>query len=195
MLSEADGLFLLKLARDTIEKFVKNEKIEKPDEYPECCDEKHGLFCTIYKYEVKTDAKGVRHLRGCIGIPYPVMPLIKAVMSAAVSSCGEDPRFRPVREAELKDIKIEISVLTEPELIEVQKPEEYLEKIKTGEDGLIIEYGPYSGLLLPQVATEYNWDAETFLNYLCMKAGLSPGMWREPNVKLQKFQAQIFREK
>jgi uncharacterized protein (TIGR00296 family) len=184
MISEEDGKFLLKLARETIEKFVKNEKLEKPYKYPKALDEKCGVFCTIVKNG---------NLRGCIGIPYPIMPLIKATLSAAISACSEDPRFRPIREAELDKIKIEISVLTEPKLIEVKKPEEYLENIKISEDGLIIEYGPYSGLLLPQVATEYNWDAETFLNHLCMKAGLSEGMWRE-GVKIYKFQAQIFKE-
>jgi len=185
MLSEEDGLFSLKLARDTIEKFVKNQDVEKPTEYPEALNKKHGIFCTITKNG---------NLRGCIGVPYPVMPLIKAIMSAAVSSCGEDPRFRPVRKAELKDIKIEISILTEPELIDA-KGEGYLEKIKIGEDGLIIQYGPYSGLLLPQVATEQGWDQKQFLDNICMKAGMSEGMWRETNVKLFKFQAQIFKEK
>jgi len=191
MLSEQDGRFLLKLARETIEKFVRNEKIEKPKTYPKALDENYGIFCTIYKCKT---GNGATNLRGCIGVPYPIMSLLKAALSAAVSACSEDSRFRPIREAELDKIKIEISILTEPKLIEVKDAEEYPSRIKIGSDGLIIEYGPYAGLLLPQVATEYGWSAEEFLNHLCMKAGLSDGMWKEKNVKIYKFQTQIFRE-
>ncbi|MEM7819630.1 MAG: TIGR00296 family protein [Candidatus Aenigmatarchaeota archaeon] len=185
MLSDEDGKFLLRLARDAIEKFVRNEKVEKPKNYPKILDEPRGVFCTIKKNG---------NLRGCIGMLYPIMPLIKATISAAISACSEDPRFRPIREAELDKIKIEISILTEPKIIEVKKPEEYLEKIKIGNDGLIIEYGPYSGLLLPQVPLEYNWNVEEFLDHLCMKAGLPEGMWKEKGIKIYKFQAQIFSE-
>jgi len=189
MLNEEDGKFLLKLARKTIEDFLSGKEPKQPDRYPKSLDEKHGVFCTLNK-KVGDEYQ----LRGCIGIPYPVMPLIKAVMSAAVSST-QDPRFPRLERSELNDIKIEISVLTEPELIEVDKPEEYLEKIKIGKDGLIIEYGFNSGLLLPQVATEYDWSVEEFLDNLCLKAGLPPGAWKERGVKIYKFQAQIFKER
>jgi hypothetical protein len=185
MLTQEEGNYLLKLARDTIEKFVRNQKIEKPTKYSKNLDKEQGVFCTITK-----DG----NLRGCIGLPYLVMPLIKALMSAAQSACSDDPRFRTIREAELDKIKVEISVLTEPEIIQVSKAEEYLEKIKIGEDGLIIQYGPFSGLLLPQVATENNWDVEEFLDNLCMKAGIPFGMWKEKGVVIYKFRAQVFSE-
>ena len=110
-------------------------------------------------------------------------------------SATEDPRFPPVRRDELSRIIIEISILSKPELIEVRNPREYLDKIKIGEDGLMIEYGLYSGLLLPQVPVEYKWNVEQFLSELCIKAGLPPDMWLDRNVKIYKFKAQIFREK
>lgn len=184
MLTKEDGSFLLKLARSTVENFVKNHKTDKPLKYPESLQEQRGIFCTIYKMPEK-------NLRGCIGLPYPVMPLIEAVIQSAVSACSDDPRFRPLREAELDKIKIELSVLTEPKLIEAP---DFVNKIKIGEDGLIIQHGPYSGLLLPQVATEYGWGVEEFLDNLCEKAGMHAGMWKEKGIMLYKFQAQIFSE-
>ena len=184
MLTVEEGNFLLKLARNTIKKFVNNEKIEKPARYPRALDEKKGVFCTITENE---------ELRGCIGLPYPLESIINAVISASQSAC-EDPRFERLSEAELDRIKIEVSVLTEPVLINAEKSEDYLKEINIGKDGLIIQCGPYSGLLLPQVATEYNWSAEEFLNNLCLKAGLLTKEWKNPETRIYKFQAQIFRE-
>jgi hypothetical protein len=183
MLSEEDGKFLLKVARGTIEKFVNNEVAEKPKEYPESLNAELGVFCTINK-------KG--KLRGCIGLPYPVMSLINAIISAACSVC-EDPRFKKLSKNELGDIKIEISVLTEPKLVEVEKQDDYLKKIEPGKHGLILQYGPYSGLFLPQVWEEIP-DKEEFLDNLCLKAGITQGMWKEKGVKLYSFEAQIFEE-
>jgi uncharacterized protein (TIGR00296 family) len=184
MLTKEEGDFLLRLARRTIEKFVNNERIERPLRYPKIMNEKKGVFCTITQDGI---------LRGCIGMPYPIRSLIDALIDSAQSAC-EDPRFEKLGKEELDKVKIEISVLTEPKLIKIEKTEQYFEEIKIGRDGLVIQCGPYSGLLLPQVAIEYNWDAEDFLNNLCLKAGLPSGMWKENNTKVYKFQAQIFKE-
>ena len=184
MLTKEEGDFLLKLARSTIEKFVNDEKAEKPSSYPKALDEKKGIFCTITE-----DGD----LRGCIGLPYPIKPLIDALIDSAQSAC-EDPRFEKLSEAELNKIKIELSVLTEPKMIKVEKPEQYLEEIRIGRDGLIIQCGSCSGLLLPQVANDYGWGVEEFLNHLCLKAGLLPKEWKNPEARIYKFQAQIFRE-
>ncbi len=200
MLSENDGRFLLRAARQTIEKFASNERIEKPAEYPDSLDEKHGVFCTIHKHRELNGVKNIRtssvhnsyELRGCIGVPYPAMALIDATISAASSAC-EDPRFPKLAAEDLDKIKIELSVLTEPRLIDAEK-EDYLKAIRIGKDGLIINYGYYSGLLLPQVAIEQEWDAEEFLNHLCLKAGLLPEMWQDKNARIYRFQAQVFRE-
>ena len=128
-----------------------------------------------------------------MGLPYPIMSLIDAVIDTAQSAC-EDPRFERLREEELNRIKIEISVLTEPKLIKIEKPGQYLEEIRTGKDGLIIQCGPYSGLLLPQVAEEYKWGVDEFLDNLCLKAGLLPKEWKNPEARIYKFQAQVFGE-
>ena len=141
-----------------------------------------GVFVTLRRGE---------ELRGCIGFPFPTLPLGKAVMQAAVAAAGSDFRFPPVTLEELPDIAIEISVLTVPETIAVEKPEEYPRKVKIGEDGLIIEFMGYSGLLLPQVPVEEGWDAETFLGHLCMKAGLPPETWKREKVTIKAFQAEI----
>jgi uncharacterized protein (TIGR00296 family) len=89
---------------------------------------------------------------------------------------------------------VEVSVLTRPELIEVKSPDEYPKKIRIGRDGLIIESGFQSGLLLPQVPVEWKWDADEFLDNLCMKAGLAPGTWKEEGVRIYSFRSVIFSE-
>ena len=97
---------------------------------------------------------------------------------------------------ELNNVVVEISVLTLPEIIKIKNPKEYLKKIKIGKDGLMIEYNDFHrGLLLPQVPVHYEWSVETYLEHLCMKAGLLTDIWLNPKTKIYKFQAQIFKEK
>jgi hypothetical protein len=183
MMPEEKGKLLLSLARESISCCFNNKnpdtgKVEK-------FSEKQGVFVTLHKNN---------ELRGCIGFPEPIFPLYKAVVKAAIAAAFEDPRFPPLQKQEFKDIKIELSVLTVPELIKVENPEEYMEKIKIGKDGLIIRSGLGSGLLLPQVATEYKWNVKTFLEHLCQKAWLGKDAWKNPDNKIYNFQAQIFSE-
>jgi len=133
-------------------------------------------------------------LRGCIGFPEPVLPLYEAVIESARSAAFSDPRFMPLSKEEFDKVHIELSVLTVPELIKVKKSEDYLNKIKIGSDGLIIrgEYG--SGLLLPQVFTEYKCNPKKALEMTCQKAGLSSDAWKDLKNKIFKFQAHIFEE-
>jgi len=119
----------------------------------------------------------------------------KAIFQAARAAAFEDPRFPPVQKEELSDIDIEISVLTVPELISVEDPSEYPGKIKVGEDGLIIRGRYGSGLLLPQVATEWKWDPMQFLKHTCQKAGLASDAYKDLSNKVYKFQAIVFGEK
>jgi hypothetical protein len=105
----------------------------------------------------------------------------------AVAAATEDPRFPPVSSQEMKDIAIEISVLTP--LRTISDPTE----IKVGRDGIVIEQGFYRGLLLPQVATEYGWTREEFLDHTCLKAGLAKGCWRQ-GATIKIFSAQVFNE-
>ncbi|MBU5574911.1 MAG: AmmeMemoRadiSam system protein A [Candidatus Aenigmarchaeota archaeon] len=190
MISEASGQFLLRFSRQAIIEYLKNKrKIDIPKNYPKELNEKKGIFVTLHK-EIRN---GIYELRGCMGIPYPIMPIIEAVIEASISAAN-DPRFIKLKEDELKKIKIEISILTEPELIKVKKPEDYLKNIRSKIDGLIIKKGIMSGLLLPQVWNEVK-DKEEFLNILCYKAGLLRDSWKDPSVEIYKFQVQIFKEK
>ena len=187
-LSEEEGDKLLQIARRAIDYYLSTgdepQVLKEFDvsEFPE----PRGVFVTLRK-------KG--ELRGCIGFPLPVLPLGKAVIQAAVAAASSDFRFQSVMKEELPEMEIEISMLTEPKEIEVSKPEEYLEKIDVGRDGLIIDFMGYAGLLLPQVPVEEGWDVETFLQHLCIKAGLPPNTWRKEKVVIKAFQAEIIKEK
>ncbi|MCE5214138.1 MAG: TIGR00296 family protein [Methanobacterium sp.] len=186
MLSDEEGDFLVKLARKSIETYLKEKRIlEVPEDTPKTLKEDMGAFVTLNRNG---------QLRGCIGYPEPIKPLVNAVIEVAISSALQDPRFPPVTSSELENLHLEVSVLTKPEIIMVDKPNDYPEKIIVGEDGLIVESGYSRGLLLPQVAVEWQWDAEDFLSNTCMKAGLNADCWLDPQVKIYKFQGQIFQE-
>ena len=115
----------------------------------------------------------------------------EAIVEAAKSAAFSDPRFRPLEKQELNNIIIEISVLTEPKLIQ-EKAQELLHSIEIGRDGLIIQFSSFSGLLLPQVPVEQNWDLKTFLKHGCLKAGLPENEWKK-RAKIEIFSAQVFR--
>lgn len=184
------GEFLVRLARRAIEEYVRNGRtIEPPEGTPPELWEKMGVFVTLNRHNVPPQMS----LRGCIGFPLPTYPLVEATIKAAIYAAVDDPRFPPVKESELDDIVIEVSVLTPPELIE-GPPEERPRKIKVGQDGLIIEKGIHSGLLLPQVPVEWGWDEEEFLAQTCWKAGLPPDCWLDEDTKVYRFTAEIFEE-
>lgn len=186
MISDEEGGFLVKLARASIETYLNEKQILKvPEDTPDDLKDEMGVFVTL-------NSNG--QLRGCIGYPEPVKPLVNAVIEVAISAALQDPRFPPVTLKELDDITVEVSVLTKPEIIPVNKPVEYPEKIKVGEDGLIVESSFCRGLLLPQVPIEWQWDTEEFLSNTCMKAGLNSDCWLDPDIKIYKFQSQIFEE-
>jgi hypothetical protein len=173
---------LIDLARQAIKSEFTSEDVEIPDikEFRE----KRGCFVTLYKD---------RKLRGCIGMPYPSLLLGQAVMESAKSAAFSDPRFPQLDESEFQEIMLEISILTSPKEIKC-KNEEFCKNIKIGEDGLMCQYKGYSGLLLPQVAEEYRWSEQEFLNHLCQKAGLPSESWKKQGFKLWKFQAEIIKE-
>jgi hypothetical protein len=185
-LSEKSGLLnsneqktLLAIARKTLEEYVSTRNIPQPEVKEKRLLEKRGVFVTLTK-------KG--DLRGCIGYIMPLAPLHKAVVDMTIAASSRDPRFYPVSKEELKDIHIEISVLTPLKLISDIKD------IEVGKHGLYIVKGNYSGLLLPQVATSYKWNREEFLKQTCLKAGLPSDTWKEKDVMIYTFSAQIFSE-
>jgi uncharacterized protein (TIGR00296 family) len=186
MLSSDEGIFLVKVAREAITTFLRDEKIlSTPVDTPDRLKEDMGAFVTLYRNG---------DLRGCIGYPEPVKSLIRTIIEVAISAATQDPRFPPVTISEFPDVHVEVSVLTKPVLIGVDKPSDYPGKIDVGVDGLIVELGYYRGLLLPQVPLEWHWDVDEFLSNTCMKAGLLPDCWLKPDVKIYKFKSQIFEE-
>jgi uncharacterized protein (TIGR00296 family) len=186
-LSLSEGAYLVKLARKTVEVYLSGKMPAPPDDAPERLGRRQGVFVTIYTYPEK-------ELRGCIGIPLPEYPLIEATMRAAIASATEDPRFPPVSLEEMSNIIVEVSALTPPEKMEFTDPKELPNMIRIGDDGLIIEAGVYSGLLLPQVPVEYGWSPEEYLMHLCIKAGLAPTYWLTGKMRLYRFSAQVFEE-
>lgn len=189
-LNDEEGKFLVQLARKTVSTYlVKGEKIKPPKATPEKFYEKCGVFVTI-----NTIKNGGKNLRGCIGYPYPTNPLVEGVIDNAIYASTQDPRFQPVAKKELDNIVFEVTVLTPPESINVEKPQEYLDKIKVGEHGLIIEKGLYKGLLLPQVPVEWGWCEEEFLCQCCVKAGLPPDSWLTKGAKVYRFKGIVFEE-
>jgi AmmeMemoRadiSam system protein A len=170
---------LLQWARRSIECAVRREKQPAITELtPELCA-LHAAFVTLKKHG---------ELRGCIGRMDFDRPLWENVVSAAVSSAAEDPRFEPVRPEELPDLRLEISVLEPP--VELKRVEDY----DAQRHGIIIEKGLRHALFLPKVATEYGWDERETLEKLCWKAGLPAGAWQEPDARLQIFTAFEFAE-
>ncbi|RJS74995.1 TIGR00296 family protein [Candidatus Bathyarchaeota archaeon] len=189
-LTDEEGAFLVRLARKSIEEYLRNgTKIEPPSDTPERLRGKMGVFVTL-----NTVKGGKRELRGCIGFPYPTHPLVEATIESAIEAAVGDPRFPPVKLEEMDDIVVEVSVLTKPELIKVRDPRELPKVIRIGVDGLIVERGYYRGLLLPQVPVEWGWDEEEFLSYACMKAGLPPDSWLLAGTRVYRFQAEVFEE-
>jgi len=189
-LTPEEGKFLIQLARNTVEQYLKTGKaLKPPKETPQKLFAHCGVFVTINSLR-----GGEKALRGCIGYPYPTSPLVEAVIDNAINAATEDPRFEPLSPDELEKVVFEVSVLTPPELVEVVNPKEYVSKIKVGEDGLIVERGPYKGLLLPQVPVEWGWCEEEFLCQCCMKAGVPPDTWLTKDAKIYKFKAIVFDE-
>jgi len=186
-ISEKDGQILVKTARMIVTEYLKDgSKIKLGKEFQENFSFKSGIFVTL------NTSLG---LRGCIGYPLPNKKLFNALEEAAISAATEDPRFPPVKFEELDSITFEVTILTPPTKIEVSDPQEYLSKIKVGQDGLIVTYGYNSGLLLPQVPIEYGWNEREFLEHTCEKAELPKDYWKKPEIEIQKFEGIVFKEK
>ncbi len=172
--SPEERRILLGLAHRSIESALAKQPIDAvaPSDH---LAEPRGAFTTLHL---------LGELRGCIGYVLPVSSLYQTVTESAREAAFDDPRFQPVTEDEAPHLKIEISVLSVPRPI---KPEE----VEVGKHGLIVTAGARRGLLLPQVAPEWGWDRETFLEQTCLKAGLAPDAWQH-GAQLQAFTAEVF---
>jgi AmmeMemoRadiSam system protein A len=180
-LSEATRRDLLSLARRALEAHFSGDAPPRlGSDRAETFGEPRGLFVTLRR-------RG--ELRGCIGTLAPEGDLSRTVPKFALKAALSDPRFPPLSAEELPEIDIEISVLTPP------APLTDPEVLEIGRDGLILEARGRSGLLLPQVATEWGFDRERFLAEICRKAGLPDGAWHDPDARVWVFQAEVFGEK
>ncbi|MHC1601875.1 MAG: TIGR00296 family protein [Methermicoccaceae archaeon] len=188
-LTADEGRLAVSLAREAIGVYLREKRRITPHELPSVFDERRGVFVTLNSIE-----EGGNELRGCIGFPYPTYPLKEAVREAAIGAATSDPRFLPVSSSEMEErIVVELTVLTEPTILRCSPPER-IDHIEIGRHGLIVRYGHYQGLLLPQVASEHGMDREEFLCHTCLKAGLSQDMWLDENTEVYTFEGQIFEE-
>jgi len=176
-LTDEEKKELHRIARTTIETKSRGKPLPPVSALTEKLRSKYGVFVSLHK-------KGM--LRGCIGCLDASEPLFKTVEEMAQAAAFGDPRFRPVTEDELPYIDLEISVLTP--LQQIQDPDE----IQVGRHGILIRKGFQSGLLLPQVAAERNWDRKTFLEETCRKAGLYKDAWKEKDAVIKIFSADVF---
>lgn len=177
MLDDSDKATLLKLARMTLEAYLANEKTPAYHASREALIERKGAFVSLHRGE---------ELRGCIGQLDPDRELYKVVQNCVLSAALEDTRFLPVTQEELEDLNIEISVLTPFRRIQD------IEEIEVGKHGLYLVQGRFRGLLLPQVATQFEWDRMTFLEQTCRKSGLPESAWRDPRTIIHIFEAEVF---
>jgi uncharacterized protein (TIGR00296 family) len=184
-MNDNEGQIAVHMARQAIEAVTRDTDMGA-FHAPAGLNEKRGVFVTLSTYPD-------HNLRGCIGYPEPIFSLAKAILQAAEGAC-HDPRFPALKEKELDDVVVEVSVLTPPELIKIADRKNLPELVTVGVDGLIMENGPYRGLLLPQVPVEWQWNSVTFLEQTCIKAGLLPDMWLDKSTKVYKFQGEVFAE-
>ena len=188
-LDPEEGAFLVGFARSSIEAALGRGEPPSLEDVSGKLKTDCGVFVTLNKVSGSSP-----NLRGCIGFPYPVMPLADAVSEAAVSAALRDPRFQPVSLGEMDSVAVEVSVLTPPEKIVVESPGEYPDHVRVGRDGLIMDRGSSRGLLLPQVAMDWGWGAEEFLSQCCVKAYQPPDSWITPGTEVYRFKAIIFAE-
>ncbi|HWQ64136.1 MAG TPA: TIGR00296 family protein [Methanospirillum sp.] len=184
LLTADEGRLALSYARSVLHEHIAGTPYGEPS-WPAIFSRKRGVFVTL---TIHGD------LRGCIGYPYPVLPLKEAIHDAACTASTEDPRFPPVKSDELSHISVEVTILTEPKLLEVA-PDMRASAIEVGKYGLIVKGYGRSGLLLPQVPVEWGWNTREFLDHTCNKAGLPAKSWLESSVQVFTFEGQIFSEK
>lgn len=183
--TDQEKLKLLQIARKTLEAHLRGEKVPVPSGDSPHLNEKRAVFVTLEQKKAGFDEM---QLRGCIGHLTEDTPLVRLVQEMAIQAATGDPRFPPVTKSELASLRIEISVLS------LLRPVSDISEIRVGEHGLVIEKGRHRGLLLPQVAAREGWDRETFLDYTCLKAGLSAGDWRSKDLTISLFSAEVFHE-
>lgn len=178
-LTPKEKAILLSIARKSIETHIRSGQVYIEPREEKTLNARNGCFVTI---------KQGGRLRGCIGNFQSELPIFREVAEMAAASASKDPRFYPMKDEDLEDFNLEISVLSPLHKIED------ISEIEVGTHGIYLEKGYYRGVLLPQVATEHGWDRETFLNQTCVKAGLPTDAWRADDAEIYIFSAQVFSE-
>jgi AmmeMemoRadiSam system protein A len=188
-ITEEQGRSLVEFARATIARELDAsgsadeallERISKDAAF----QEKRGVFVTLHK-------KG--QLRGCIGSLVATVPIIEGVREHAINAAFNDHRFSPLGIDELDLIDVEVSILSEPQLLEYDDPDQLLDRLRPGVDGVIIKQGGASATFLPQVWKQLP-DAGAFLSHLCQKAGLPYDQWHHGDLQVKTYQVQYFAE-
>ncbi|MBN1276237.1 MAG: AmmeMemoRadiSam system protein A [Deltaproteobacteria bacterium] len=184
-LSEEQGKYLLSVARKTIEQELFGRKAqEQPDDLPSVFRERRGTFATL-----TIDGS----LRGCIGHIIPQESLIDGIRVNAINAAFRDPRFPAMSKKDWERVKIEISILTDPEPLSYSDANDLLAKLRPGIDGVILGKGFHQATFLPQV-----WEQlpgkEDFLTHLCLKAGLKGDAWMNGDIEVSTYQVQAFEE-
>jgi AmmeMemoRadiSam system protein A len=185
-LSEDEGRYLLVVARSAIKNRLSNQEESQISwkDLPEKFKNQLGTFVTI-----TIDG----NLRGCIGHIIPRESVIEGIRENAINAAFRDPRFPPLTREEFEKIEIEVSILTAPQELDYSDPEDLLNKLRPGKDGVIIKKGYHEATFLPQVWDQLP-DKEEFLMHLCMKAGLSHDSWRNEKLQISTYQVQAFEE-
>ena len=185
-LTEEEGKYLLDVARRTIEEQLFNRKGPKKSDvdFPGIFNAHRGTFVTL------TIQGG---LRGCIGHITPQETLLEGIKANAINAAFKDPRFRPLNKKEWKNVKIEVSILTDPKPLSYTGANDLLEKLRPDVDGVILKKGYHQSTFLPQV-----WEQlpkkEEFLTHLCQKAGLEGDEWKKGDLEVSTYQVQAFEE-
>jgi uncharacterized protein len=189
MLTIEEGSVLVKTARAAVQSRLSGTELQPLADASRSLKEERGVFVTLL------DQVNGGSLRGCIGLPFPTRSLLEQVKVAAVEAATTDFRFEPVSLDELqKRIVLEATVLSVMEPIWVKNPLDLRENILVGRDGLMVEGMGTNGLLLPQVAVDEGFDSEEFLSQCCLKADLPPDAWLTGDVRVSRFQGQVFAE-
>jgi AmmeMemoRadiSam system protein A len=184
-ITDEDRAALLKLARSTIEaELVKGMKVIRPDKITSALKENRGCFVTLHKDGA---------LRGCIGTIEAIKPLVDSVQENALNAAFRDPRFSSLEEKELKDINIEVSVLSVPQKLLFEDEDDLKRKLKKGVHGVILSSGRHKATFLPQVWEQLP-EMKNFLDHLCIKAGMGKDCWKNKTTRIQTYETEYFSE-
>ena len=191
-ISDEHGNYLLRVARVAIQNYIQhNRKIAKPLNTPPELEIPTGIFLNLYK---KVPIAESGEMRGSAGIPFAQKILIEAVIDSAVDAAAHS-KFSPVTMQEMPVVKIELHLLSEPQLLAYKNDVDFFRKIKIGEHGFLINKAGKTGIMLPAVPLKKKWSSREALDNLCVDYGLKPESWKDPSARVWIFSTQVFRDK